>query len=128
MAATAVANLRATAAAWGEDDAALDRLVRDLSEQSDTFRTLWATHEVRVRPSDVARLNHPLVGPLQLHYELLTSLVADGQVLVVYHAGHDRPGRDALAALKRLTTEPLESPLRSADGRPDEAPVAALRG
>jgi hypothetical protein len=103
MAATAVANLRATAASWADDDAALERLVTDLSCESDTFRRLWARHEVGVRPNDIARFNHPTVGALHLHYELLTSMGAGGQVLVVYHAGQDQPSRDALAYLKRVS-------------------------
>lgn len=125
MAATAVANLRASAAAWGDDDPALEQLVADLSHQSDTFRRLWARHEVGVRPTDIARLNHPIVGPMQLHYELLTSLVADGQVLVVYHAGRDQLGREGLAALKRLTTQPWEDHAPSGTNARDE-PWASL--
>jgi transcriptional regulator with XRE-family HTH domain len=116
MAATNVAQLRAAAAGWKEDDAALASLVRDLSDRSETFTRLWAMHEVRARPTDVARFDHPVIGPIQLHYELLSTLGADGQVLVLYHAGRDRPGREALAALKRLSVSSSEPLLRGSDG------------
>ena len=103
MAATAVANLRATAATWADEDAALERLVGELSAESEAFRRLWERHEVGVRPSDIAALDHPLVGALELRYELLTSLGATGQVLVIYHAEHDPASKDALAVLRSST-------------------------
>jgi hypothetical protein len=101
MAATAVANLRSTAATWSDGDAALESLVTDLSTESDTFRRLWERHEVGIRPSDVAALEHPLVGPLELRYELLTSLSTSGQVLVIYHAEDDPASKEALALLRK---------------------------
>ncbi|HEX4865675.1 MAG TPA: helix-turn-helix transcriptional regulator [Acidimicrobiales bacterium] len=125
MAATTVAHLRATAADWSEDDDALVALVRELSDRSETFKRLWATHEVRVRPTDIARFDHPVIGPLQLHYELLTSLAADGQVLVVYHSGRHPPGREALAALKQYAFGSSKAARRDTDALPETSSLSA---
>jgi hypothetical protein len=46
------------ATAWLSD------LVGELSTRCETFRTLWAAHNVRVHDTGVKRIHHPLVGDL----------------------------------------------------------------
>ncbi|NQX17297.1 helix-turn-helix domain-containing protein [Rathayibacter sp. VKM Ac-2857] len=57
-------------------------LVGELSLASARFRTLWARHDVRVLTGGTATIDHPRVGPLDLHRE---KLPVDGLVLVIYY-------------------------------------------
>ncbi len=63
-----VAIMRAEA---GRDphDKALQDLVGELSTRSDTFRALWAAHNVRTHGTGTKRFHHPVVGELTLAYE-----------------------------------------------------------
>jgi transcriptional regulator with XRE-family HTH domain len=83
------------------DDPRLNELVGELSVRSDRFRQLWARHDVRPKRSGTTRIDHPLVGPLELSYEKLPILGTDLQALVVYHAA---PGSAAARALALLAT------------------------
>ena len=67
-AAATVALLRAEAGR-NPGDKALRELVGDLSTVSPEFRTLWASHDVRSRHEGVKRLQHPVVGYLELTYQ-----------------------------------------------------------
>ncbi|GAA1776650.1 helix-turn-helix transcriptional regulator [Streptomonospora arabica] len=51
------------------DDPSLRQLVGELSTLSGEFRTMWATHDVRIRHDGAKRLNHPEVGTLKLVYQ-----------------------------------------------------------
>ena len=44
----------------------LSDLVGELATQSEAFRTLWATHNVRFHNTGVKHFNHPVVGELSL--------------------------------------------------------------
>ncbi len=46
-------------------------LVGELSTRSDTFRELWARHDVRAHARGVKRFRHPVVGALDLRYDHL---------------------------------------------------------
>lgn len=63
-----VALLRAEAGR-NPTDKALRELVGELSTVSTEFRTLWAAHDVRSRHEGVKRLQHPVVGYLELTYQ-----------------------------------------------------------
>ncbi|MFI0821345.1 helix-turn-helix domain-containing protein [Streptomyces sp. NPDC021098] len=77
----AVAGLRATAAArHGE----LDDFVAGLRERSDTFRTLWDSHDVYARATGEKRLNVDGVGVLRLDFETFALAGPEGHVLYVY--------------------------------------------
>jgi MmyB-like transcription regulator ligand binding domain len=53
------------------DDRRLTELILDLTSHSEEFRARWADHDVvRHRAGDV-RLNHPIIGELELPYERL---------------------------------------------------------
>jgi MmyB-like transcription regulator ligand binding domain len=57
-------------------DRDLSDLVGELSTQSETFRKLWASHNVRIHDTGIKEFHHPVVGDLNLTYET-TELSAD---------------------------------------------------
>jgi hypothetical protein len=60
--------------------------VNELSADSETFRRLWARHDVSPRGAGASQMDHPQVGRLELRYERLLLAGTDGQLLVVHHA------------------------------------------
>ncbi len=52
-------------------DRGLSDLVGELSTQSDTFRTRWAAHNVRIHQKGVKDFHHPVVGDLSLTFEMM---------------------------------------------------------
>lgn len=95
-----VAIMRAEA---GRDphDKGLQDLVGELSTRSDTFRTLWAAHNVRTHGAGTKRFRHPLVGELTLAYEELAITAEPGHVLLIYTA---EPGSPSAERLKLLAS------------------------
>jgi transcriptional regulator with XRE-family HTH domain len=93
-----VANLRAEA---GRDpyDRDLSDLVGELSTRSETFRTLWAAHNVRNHDTGVKRLRHSVVGELTVSYESLELVADPGLTMFVYTA---EPGSKSEEALNLL--------------------------
>jgi transcriptional regulator with XRE-family HTH domain len=51
-------------------DRVLSDLVGELSTRSTPFRTLWASHDVREHRTGIKRIHHPVVGDLDLTYEV----------------------------------------------------------
>jgi transcriptional regulator with XRE-family HTH domain len=76
-----VADLRATVARR-PDDPRLNSLVAELRQGSELFARLWATHDVAVRLSDRKRLDHPVVGMLELDCEVLLTPEHDQRLIV----------------------------------------------
>ena len=93
-----VANLR-TEAGRNPYDRGLSDLVGELSTRSQEFRTRWATHNVRYHHSGRKHLHHPVVGDLQLTYEVMTLPADPGLSLVVYSAEPGSPSHDAVKLL-----------------------------
>ena len=60
-------------------DRALQDLVGELSTRSETFRRLWADHNVRTHGAGTKRFDHPLVGELVLAYEELAVTAEPGR-------------------------------------------------
>ena len=89
------------------DDPRLNELVGELSVRSERFRQLWARHDARLKRSGTTRLDHSLVGPLQLSYEKLPIPDTDRQTLGVYHArlGLAAPAPRRSRSLPRLRTK-----------------------
>ena len=105
----AVAALRA-AVAPDFDDPDLVALVEGLSSGSARFRELWARHDAGIRPGEMATLNHPSVGPLELRFDLLSLMGTDGQVLIIYFPEPGTPSEDAVNELRtRLKAQPSPS-------------------
>lgn len=91
-------------------------LVGELSTQSDTFRTLWAAHDVRTHGTGTKRFNHPEVGELQLAYEELAITADPGLVLLVYTARQDSESHQKLQLLGSLNkTRLLNQPALRAE-------------
>lgn len=95
-----VAIMRAEA---GRDphDKGLQDLVGELSLRSDTFRTLWAAHNVRTHGTGTKRFRHPIVGELVLAYEEFAITAEPGNVMLVYTA---EPGSPSAERLKLLAS------------------------
>ncbi|MEU6516189.1 hypothetical protein [Streptomyces sp. NPDC046978] len=68
---------------------------------SQRFCTLWTCREVCRRDTGLTRLNHPLVGELDLHYEKMVRPQAR-QLIVVYYADQGSTSAERLALLSGL--------------------------
>lgn len=125
VAANTVGALR-SAVGTDYDDPRLVELVGELSLKSESFRRLWARHDIRRKTSETKRFRHPVVGELTLHYESLIVNSAPGQQLVVYQADPGSPSEEALALLGSYAADgaPGETGLRS---RPGIAAQSAAR-
>lgn len=95
-----VASLRR---AVGEDphDERLSELVGELSVLSPDFAALWARHDVVEKTSGPAPVQHPLVGEIELTYDVLSVNGRHGQVLMTFLA---EPGSRSAHALERLAS------------------------
>ena len=95
---TTVAALRALVGP-DVDEPRLNELVGELSVRSERFRHLWARHDARPKRSGTTRIDHPVVGPLELSYQKLPIPDTDRQALGVYHAALGSASAQALTLL-----------------------------
>ena len=97
-------------------DRALSDLVGELSTRSDAFRAWWAAHNVRYHQTGTKRLHHPMVGDLELSYEVM-ELAADTELrLAIFTAEPGSRSEEALNLLASWSTTPKQLP--------DEHPAA----
>jgi MmyB-like transcription regulator ligand binding domain/Helix-turn-helix domain len=102
-----VADLRAAAARY-PGDRGIHELVTELLAASPRFAAMWAEHEVAVRRSVTKRIDHPLVGRIEVGCQVLHIPDTD-QRLVLYVATPGTPFHEALQKLRALDTdEPYE--------------------
>lgn len=80
-------------------DEKLIALVGELSTRSELFRQRWASQDVRYHRSGRKRLNHPVVGQLDLDFEAMPLPSEPGLQLNVYTAAAGTPTADALKVL-----------------------------
>lgn len=80
-------------------DPLLDRLVAELTAGSAEFRDWWADHRIAERRDGTKRLDHPVVGRVDVRYEALEVTGVEDQTMFVYTTD---PGSDSQAALHRL--------------------------
>ncbi|PPF43145.1 transcriptional regulator [Pseudoclavibacter sp. AY1F1] len=80
-------------------DPKLHQLIGELSTQSELFREMWAAKDVKFHRSGVKRLNHPVVGLLELNFESLPLPSEPGLTMNVYTAAEGSPSADALRML-----------------------------
>lgn len=80
-------------------DRALQDLVGELCTRSDTFRTLWGTHDVRTHGTGTKRFHHPVAGELTLAYEELAITADPGLILMIYTAEPGSPAAERLGLL-----------------------------
>jgi transcriptional regulator with XRE-family HTH domain len=102
-----VNDLRATYSRRG-GDSDVATLVNDLLEASAEFRALWDKHEVSVRRQDRKNVNHPEVGLLHLHCEVLFTPEDDLKVLAFFPVeGTDT--REKLELLRVIGAQDFQS-------------------
>ena len=80
-------------------DRELSNLIGELSTRSDAFRVLWGAQDVHVYRQERKRLNHPVVGLLELDHETMDLPGDTGQTVAIYSALPGSPTADALAML-----------------------------
>ena len=94
-------------------DRALTDLVGELSTRSEPFRRWWAAHNVRRHHTGRKRLHHPIVGDLDLDYEVMELSADSGLRLAVFSAEPGTRSADALDLLASWTAT-----LEATDRRP----------
>lgn len=87
-------------------DRALSNLVGELSTRSDTFRSLWAAHNVREHRSGVKELHHPIVGDITLSFEGVQLTSTRGLLMLPYTAEPGSSSHDKLQLLANWTATP----------------------
>jgi transcriptional regulator with XRE-family HTH domain len=100
-----VAHLRSEAGG-NPYDRGLSDLVGELSTRSEAFRTWWAAHNVRYQQTGTKRLRHPVVGELELDYEVMDVSADDGLTISVYSAEPGSRSAEALDLLASWTASP----------------------
>jgi transcriptional regulator with XRE-family HTH domain len=98
--ANVLVSLLRTEAGRSLHDRALANLVGELSTRSETFRQLWAAHNVRLH-AGTKRFDHPAVGEFTLSYDDLHLADNPGLTMSAYTA---EPGTASQDALKLLAT------------------------
>jgi transcriptional regulator with XRE-family HTH domain len=93
-------------------DRGLSDLVGELSTRSPEFRSWWAAHNVRYHRTGSKRLRHPVVGELQLSYEVMELPADDGLTVSVYSADPGSRSQEALDLLASwtATADPQPTP------------------
>jgi transcriptional regulator with XRE-family HTH domain len=84
-------------------DRALSDLVGELSTRSDAFRSWWAAHNVRYHQTGTKRLHHPVVGELELSYEVMELSADAGLRLAIFTAELGSRSEEALNLLASWT-------------------------
>jgi transcriptional regulator with XRE-family HTH domain len=95
-----------------QDDPVLAGLIGTLAMKSEEFRVLWARQDVRDKGPGRYGLRHPLVGPLDLDFEILHTAEA-GQVLVSYLPAPGTGSEDALRLLASWSAPAATDPVRT---------------
>jgi transcriptional regulator with XRE-family HTH domain len=98
------------------DDPLLNQLVGELTIKSPEFRGWWNDHRVHQRTHGTKRLQHPVVGPVTIHYEALVLPGDDDQTLFIYTTDPGSTSHDNLRILASL-----------AAGRRPDAPTGPAR-
>jgi hypothetical protein len=81
-------------------------LVGELAVRSDEFATLWARHDVEETTRGRMRVNHPLVGELNLDWDAYPMPGAAGPMLIVYSAEPGSPDDER----GQLPSQPARQP------------------
>jgi len=63
------------------------------------FRTRWAAHNVKFHRTGFKRINHPVVGALDMDFEAMELPAHPGLTLLVYTAAAGTPTADSLKLL-----------------------------
>jgi transcriptional regulator with XRE-family HTH domain len=91
-------------------DRTLTDLVGELATRSGEFRTMWASHDVRVHRTGSKQVHHPVVGDLDLSFEAMDLTSEPGLQLLAFTAAPGSPSQDGLHLLASwAATARLES-------------------
>ena len=94
----------------------LSELVGELATRSDEFRTRWASHNVRLHRTGIKRIHHPVVGDLELGYELMELPANPGWSMFAYTAEPNSASEERLKLLASWQATPgQEVPTRALD-------------
>ncbi|MEV0124232.1 helix-turn-helix transcriptional regulator [Streptomyces sp. NPDC050703] len=104
----AAQHLRAVAARYPADPE-VTSLVADLLAGSEEFACLWAAHEVAARPVLCRTFDHPQVGPIAVHCDVLDIKDSDQRVFL-YTATPGTPAAEALRLLSVIGTQRMDVP------------------
>ncbi|MET7768012.1 helix-turn-helix transcriptional regulator [Nocardia sp. NPDC005366] len=85
------------------DDPELVALIGKLSTHSQTFRTRWASNDVKTHRAGTKIFRHPLIGQLTLPFETLTVDATGDQVMTVFTPRPGSPEHDAIQLLASWT-------------------------
>jgi transcriptional regulator with XRE-family HTH domain len=80
-------------------DRGLSDLVGELSTRSEEFRTRWAAHNVRIHRAGVKHVRHPVVGDLELTFEMMELSADPGLSILTYSAEPGTRSEEALGLL-----------------------------
>jgi transcriptional regulator with XRE-family HTH domain len=89
-------------------DRSLSNLVGELSTRSETFRTLWAAHNVRLHDTGVKAIHHPLVGEVTFTYESMELTADPGLTMFMYTTEPGSTSEQALHLLASWSATPDE--------------------
>jgi len=103
-----VGTLRAVHGRSAEDPEAHE-LVEHLLRESEEFAALWERHEVTTRTRTLKRFLHPLIGPLTLDCQILTSENLTER-LIVFTASEGSQDADRLGLLAVLGSQAFPGP------------------
>jgi hypothetical protein len=93
-------------------DEGLAALIGDLSTRSTMFRAVWAEHDVVEHQAGFTHFHHPVVGELELGYEVLQVTADTGLVLVAYRAETGSVYEERMRLLASwAATEEADTPL-----------------
>jgi hypothetical protein len=96
-------------------DQGLTALVGELSTRSETFRTLWAAHDVRQHRTGTKRFNHPVVGEMTLSYESMELTADQGLRLNAYIAEPGSASAQAFSLLASWAGAPAQDLIGAGD-------------
>lgn len=86
-------------AAVDPGDTALLSLIGRLTVESTEFAALWATNQIRTSATAVYRMQHPMVGRIDVTQQLLTSSESSGQTVILCTAPRDSRSAEGLRFL-----------------------------
>ena len=96
------------AAGRDPSDRDLSDLVGELSTRSETFRALWAAHNVHSHDTGVKAVHHSLVGEVTFTYESMELVADPGLTVFVYTAEPGSKSEQALNLLASWAATPHE--------------------
>ena len=91
-------------------DKGLSDLVGELSTRSQEFGAWWAAHNVRYHQTGTKRLHHPVVGDMELAYEVMELPADTGMTISTYTAEPGSRSQEALDLLASWAATPIEEP------------------